>query len=247
MSAETFTRLADSIAAMTPHPSVLLHGLGEPLLDPQLESRIRQLRERNIQRAGFATNGRLMGSARARSIIGAGASLIEFSFNSLGDTEVLGNIMNFLDWRDALESSARVQVYYILTPQNRHALKAYMVYFAEHLRGGWDSLRVGEQHNFGGRYPSKILPSRVPCWHRKRSLVYHWDGRKAMCCADVHCESRPWLRCHRCNIPNADNVVLCGPGMYRQYLASRPPAWAKRLAKSACRWRAWRWAVEQVT
>ena len=51
---------------------VHLHNLGEPLLDRQLEDKIRYAKERKIKKVRIFTNGSLLTASRSRSLIQAG-------------------------------------------------------------------------------------------------------------------------------------------------------------------------------
>jgi putative metalloenzyme radical SAM/SPASM domain maturase len=84
MSLETFDRLAPAF----PHlESLVLNGIGEPLLHPQLEefiSRARSLLPENAW-VGFQSNGMLLSDERAASLIDAGLDRICISLDTVSD------------------------------------------------------------------------------------------------------------------------------------------------------------------
>jgi putative metalloenzyme radical SAM/SPASM domain maturase len=84
MSLETFERLAPAF----PHlDSLVLNGIGEPLLHPQLEefiSRARALLPENAW-VGFQSNGMLLTDERATSLIDAGLDRICISLDTVSD------------------------------------------------------------------------------------------------------------------------------------------------------------------
>ncbi len=84
MSPETFASLAPAF----PHlDSLILNGIGEPLLHPDLESFISQARRLLPEHAtiGFQTNGMLLTDERARSLVSAGLDRVCLSLDSVCD------------------------------------------------------------------------------------------------------------------------------------------------------------------
>ncbi len=82
MSQETFSML---LPAMQRADAVILNGIGEPLLHPELESFIRQAKEHIPESGwvGFQSNGTLLTPARAESLLAAGVDRICLSVDSL--------------------------------------------------------------------------------------------------------------------------------------------------------------------
>jgi len=84
MSPETFATLAPAF----PHlDSLVLNGIGEPLLHPQLESFIAQARDLLPDHAtvGFQSNGMLLTDERARSLVDAGLDRVCLSLDTVSD------------------------------------------------------------------------------------------------------------------------------------------------------------------
>jgi putative metalloenzyme radical SAM/SPASM domain maturase len=84
MSGDTFERL---IPAFPYLESLVLNGIGEPLLHPQLESFIERARSRLPERAwiGFQSNGMLLTDERAAGLVAAGLDRICISLDSVSD------------------------------------------------------------------------------------------------------------------------------------------------------------------
>src|SRR5512135_2406809 len=84
MSTETFERLAPAF----PHlDSLVLNGIGEPLLHPHLEmiiSRARSLLPENAW-VGFQSNGMALSDDRAASLVDAGLDRICISLDAVSD------------------------------------------------------------------------------------------------------------------------------------------------------------------
>ena len=84
MSMETFERLAPAF----PHlESLVLNGIGEPLLHPQLEEFISRARDLLPEKAwvGFQSNGMLLTDERAASLVDAGLDRICISLDTMSD------------------------------------------------------------------------------------------------------------------------------------------------------------------
>ena len=82
LTAETFARLAPAF----PHlDALVLSGIGEPLLHPQLESFIRTAKDAMPVESwvGFQSNGLLLDEARARSLVNAGLDRVCLSVDAV--------------------------------------------------------------------------------------------------------------------------------------------------------------------
>ncbi len=84
MTAETFERLVASFPYLE---SLVLNGIGEPLLHPELESFIERARGRLPENAwiGFQSNGMLLNDERAAALVAAGLDRICISLDTVSD------------------------------------------------------------------------------------------------------------------------------------------------------------------
>ncbi len=84
MSADTFERLVPSFPYLE---SLVLNGIGEPLLHPELESFIKRARGRLPENAwiGFQSNGMMLNDERAEALVAAGLDRICISLDSVSD------------------------------------------------------------------------------------------------------------------------------------------------------------------
>jgi putative metalloenzyme radical SAM/SPASM domain maturase len=75
MSADTFARLAPALGGVE---ALILNGIGEPLLHPQLEAFVEAAKREMPARGwvGFQTNGQLLGPRRARALADAGVDRV---------------------------------------------------------------------------------------------------------------------------------------------------------------------------
>ncbi len=127
MSAQTF----DQVKALLPSNAVVMFsGLGDSLLNAQLEGFVAALTERQIS-ACVITNGIRLTAERQRSLIDAGLSQIQVSVHGLdvetlarivprgaNPTRVLANLEALAKQRPA---TLRVRLNFVETPDNAHA------------------------------------------------------------------------------------------------------------------------------
>ena len=81
MTMSTFQRLVPAFPMLE---TLLLNGIGEPLLHPRLEAFV-QLAKEHLQekaRVGFQTNGTLLTPERARSLLAAGTNIVCLSVDA---------------------------------------------------------------------------------------------------------------------------------------------------------------------
>jgi len=100
MSFETFEKILPCLSTVD---QLILNGIGEPLLHPDLEKMIAAARKAMPKNSsiGFQTNGGLLTAGRARKLIESGISTVCFSLDSLVKTEMNGTC-------EALPSVSRV-------------------------------------------------------------------------------------------------------------------------------------------
>lgn len=197
MSMDLFERIADKVAEIKPSPLVVLNFLGEPLLDKQLEKRIRALKERGVETIGFNSNFSLMTPSRARSILETGLSYVEVSFESLRKEvyekirvglvfeTVLENILSFFKIRDELGLGTVIRPMFIEQEATRDEMDHYIAYFSRLIdRSKGDEIRIYQRHNFGGHCSSEFERRRPSCGLIWNSLIILNDGEVSLCCGD---------------------------------------------------------------
>jgi MoaA/NifB/PqqE/SkfB family radical SAM enzyme len=133
LSYEHFRRIVDQFPAIE---RVVLHGLGEPLLNEELPRMIRHLKARGAY-VLFNSNGVLLTGARGQALTDAG--LDEYRLSMDGATRdtyarirgvdafdtVLGNVRAFMDRQRAQEASApAVSLWFTAMRENLHELPA---------------------------------------------------------------------------------------------------------------------------
>ncbi len=124
MSAEIF----DALAPAFPHlEALILNGIGESLLHPQLEALIRRAKARMPAGSwvGFQTNGMLLNGSRAESLVDAGLDRICLSMDAISP-ESFSSIRNGGEMsgvESALSTLGRAQRGRVWPSYTAHALR----------------------------------------------------------------------------------------------------------------------------
>ena len=165
-----------------------LHNFGEPLLDANLEDRIRLVKQKCRVYTKIFTNGSLLTSDRAQRLLDSGIDEIKISVDGstpeqfeatrrpLKWLEVEENIKGLIKTRDSLKSRTRIYVT-CCTNHSATSLIHFPVEFA-----------LGPKHNWGGQHGNKTDGKFIKCNRLWRTFTILVDGRVAQCHADVHGE-----------------------------------------------------------
>ena len=206
MKQDTFDRIAAEIKDYGDWiERVTIQLDGEPLMDRSLESRIRTLKSVGIKLVAFATNGSLMTSRRAESIIKSGVDEVSFSVDGasketfekirlrLNFDKVVKNALGFVQLRDHMESNTRVRVRMTIQPENQDEFDDFMSFWRGKL-GPNDSVYGKVLHTWANSdrnyslaegYDFALL-NESPCSSPWTSLVILTDGRVLLCCCDYN-------------------------------------------------------------
>lgn len=126
---------------------LILNGIGEPLLHPELDKMIGAARKVMPEGSliGFQTNGLLMTAERARGLIESGLSTVCFSLDSLAESEVIGTckalpsvclVSNGLQHLQDAARSSGTQFSYglevVVSSSNIHELPEMVTWALEH-------------------------------------------------------------------------------------------------------------------
>ena len=179
--------------------SVNLTFFGEPMLDPELEKKIRYTVKKEMK-VGFFTNASLMTKDRSVEIIKAGVSDIVVSMDSMNKETYEGirknlkydivrkNILDFLDARKELKSDVKVCMAAVLMDENYDELREYYKFWNSKV----DSINLVNMQNRSGSFNKESKKSlfykkdliREPCRLLWSSMVIDWNGEVVLCCND---------------------------------------------------------------
>jgi radical SAM protein with 4Fe4S-binding SPASM domain len=165
---------------------VHLHNFGEPLLDADLEDKIKLVKQKCRVRTKIFTNGSLLTSDRINRLLNSGIDEIKISIDGstpkefeqirppLKWSEIYNNIKALIETRNILELKTRIYITGC-TGQSVRNLFDFPIDFA-----------IGPKHNWGGQYGDEKAGRFVRCNRLWRTFTILVDGMVAQCHADVH-------------------------------------------------------------
>lgn len=197
MKMDLLETIAAQIDALPRHPNVVLHFLGEPLMDKRLEDRIRILKQTSAASVSFSTNSQLLTEARARSILESGVDYVELPIESFDKTTyenirrdlhfetVKENIERFIRLRDEMDKPTRVIPLFISQDTNAHERDAWLDHFGGLIdRSRGDQIRLYSLHNFAGWTEAETPASSTKCAQLWDMFVILNNGDVPLCCGD---------------------------------------------------------------
>src|SRR5210317_1490895 len=128
MDQAAYERSIDEVAALGAE-QIVLTGFGEPMLDRRLEDKIRYAKSKGL-RTYIITNGSALTPKRASALLLAGLDEMRVSFYGMGAKtynavmrglefdRTIKNLMHFLTVRRSLDVECKVQLSYLVLPEN---------------------------------------------------------------------------------------------------------------------------------
>lgn len=177
---------------------IVLTGFGEPMLDKRLELKIKYAKSKGLS-TYIISNGSILNSKRARTILEAGLDEIRISFygmtpetynavmQGLDFNKTMTGMMEFLRLRDELGAKTKIQVSYLEMEEN----KADTGKFREFWESIVDAIEIWRPHNFGdGRdYRDRVeeIEIKNTCGRPENGpLQIQWNGEVIPCCYDYN-------------------------------------------------------------
>jgi MoaA/NifB/PqqE/SkfB family radical SAM enzyme len=174
---------------------VVLTGFGEPMLDKRLEDKIRYAKSKGL-RTYIITNGSALTPKRATTLLMAGLDEMRVSFygmesgtynavmRGLDFNKTINNLMHFLSVRKTLDIDCKVQLSYLVLPENEKDVDEFISFWTDKV----DFLEVWKPHNFGdGRDFRERTGKKTSCGRPDNGpLQIQWDGTVIPCCYDYN-------------------------------------------------------------
>jgi organic radical activating enzyme len=197
MDQAAYERSIDEVVALGAK-KVVLTGFGEPMLDKRLELKIAYAKSKGLG-TYIISNGSILNSKRARTILEAGLDEIRVSFygmqpatynavmQGLDFDKTIKGMTEFLRLRDELGAKTRVQVSYLEMEEN----KIDTGRFREYWESRADAIEIWRPHNFGdGRsYRERVdeVEVKTSCGRPENGpLQIQWNGEVIPCCYDYN-------------------------------------------------------------
>jgi sulfatase maturation enzyme AslB (radical SAM superfamily) len=186
-----------------------LFGLGEPLLDPHLMTRIRHAKSLGFRSIAISTNAELLTSAKQEGLLESGIDTVIFSIDGIqAEThesirrklhfkKVLENCESMIRRRDLGNHPTRFVLRFIRQTANLSEWPGFVDYWSNRLSAERNDLIIGyDAHSWSGAVTSKEAHlqdvARDPylealsCWHVFDHLVVLADGTVPLCSEDWH-------------------------------------------------------------
>ncbi len=197
MNQEKYEKSIDEVVGLGAK-KVVLTGFGEPMLDRKLEKKIAYAKSKGLE-TYFITNGSVLTDKRARGILEAGLDEMRVSFYGMGsDTynavmqgleyeKTKEGLLSFLELRDSLGASTKVQLSYLVLPENEKDTEDFRNYWEPKV----EALEIWKPHNFGDgkdyRERSEDSSAKTTCGRPDSGpLQIQWNGEVVPCCYDYN-------------------------------------------------------------
>jgi len=184
----------DEVVAMGA-TQVVLTGFGEPMLDVNLERKIAYAKSKGL-RTYIITNGSALTEKRGYLLLQAGLDEMRVSFygmksrtynavmRGLEYDRTVKNLMTFLAVRNSLEIDCKIQLSYLILPENAEDVQAFIDFWEPKV----DAIEVWKPHNWGdGRdYRERTQEKRTCGRPENGPLQIQWNGEVIPCCYDYN-------------------------------------------------------------
>ena len=197
MDQKAYEKSIDEVVALGAQ-KIVLTGFGEPMLDKRLELKISYAKSKGLS-TYIISNGSVLNSKRARSILEAGLDEIRVSFygmrpetynavmQGLDFDRTMSGMLEFLRLRNEMKASTRVQISYLELDEN----KSDTGLFREFWEPKVDAIEIWRPHNFGDgrdyRFREEAVEVKTTCGRPENGpLQIQWNGEVIPCCYDYN-------------------------------------------------------------
>ena len=197
MEQKAYEKSIDEVVALGAQ-KIVLTGFGEPMLDKRLELKISYAKSKGLS-TYIISNGSVLNSKRARSILEAGLDEIRVSFygmrpetynavmQGLDFDKTMTGMLEFLRLRKEMKAGTRVQISYLELDEN----KSDTGLFREFWEPKVDAIEIWRPHNFGDgrdyRLRAEMVEVKTTCGRPENGpLQIQWNGEVIPCCYDYN-------------------------------------------------------------
>lgn len=199
-----FEKIVDELRAYTDWiEGVTIQWMGEPLLDRNLEDRIRKLKEAGIKKVMLSTNASLLNENMCENLLVAGLDDLRMSIDSikketfqvvrrgLNYETVMENALNAIRIRDKVRPQTQIRIRMIDLKETHDEIKEWLKFWNEHLREG-DLAQVMPQHTTALWNNNTAVREHwidEPCVSLFSTAVISAQGRVGLCCIDTELDN----------------------------------------------------------
>jgi len=197
MDQELYEKSIDEVALLGAE-KVVLTGFGEPMLDKKLELKIKYAKSKGLS-TYIISNGSVLNSKRARSILEAGLDEIRVSFYGMQEksynsvmkgldfNKTISGMMDFINLRKELGAKTKIQVSYLEMEENKEDTGLFKEFWESKV----DAIEIWRPHNFGDgrdyRERHESLEVKTSCGRPENGpLQIQWNGEVIPCCYDYN-------------------------------------------------------------
>ena len=197
MDQQLYEKSIDEVALLGAE-KVVLTGFGEPMLDKKLELKIKYAKSKGLS-TYIISNGSVLNSKRARSILEAGLDEIRVSFYGMQEksynsvmkgldfNKTISGMMDFITLRKELGAKTKIQVSYLEMEENKEDTGLFKEFWESKV----DAIEIWRPHNFGDgrdyRERHESLEVKTTCGRPENGpLQIQWNGEVIPCCYDYN-------------------------------------------------------------
>jgi len=197
MDQSLYEKSIDEVALLGAE-KVVLTGFGEPMLDKKLELKIQYAKSKGLS-TYIISNGSVLNSKRARSILEAGLDEIRVSFYGMQEksynsvmqgldfNKTMSGMMDFINLRSELGAKTKIQVSYLEMEENKEDTGLFREFWESKV----DAIEIWRPHNFGDgrdyRERHESLEVKKSCGRPENGpLQIQWNGEVIPCCYDYN-------------------------------------------------------------
>jgi hypothetical protein len=197
MDQKLYEKSIDEIALLGAE-KVVLTGFGEPMLDKKLELKIQYAKSKGLS-TYIISNGSVLNSKRARSILEAGLDEIRVSFYGMQEksynavmkgldfNKTISGMLDFISLRNELGAKTKIQVSYLEMEENKEDTGLFKEFWESKV----DAIEIWRPHNFGDgrdyRERHQSLEIKTTCGRPENGpLQIQWNGEVIPCCYDYN-------------------------------------------------------------
>lgn len=230
MSTITFEQILTKFLPYIGHLKfTTIHGLGEPLVDKDIVSKVQIAKSLGFPSIGFATNAAFLDEQVSKNLITAGLDTIIFSIDGVEKQthesirigidfeEVVSNVIKFIDLRNEL-GTTKIIVRMIRQELNSSEWPSYQEFWTNRLDSNFgDQVSVFDVHNWGGgeihTNTLKACNSGNPiiCTDIYERFIVYADGNTGFCCGD----DKGWFKLG--NVLNEDPIDIYNSSKFNEY------------------------------
>jgi len=207
MSFELFKYIVDKMIPFKENITKFdLWGLGEPLLDKNIASKIRYAKDKGFQNLAIATNVDLLNSEIVTQLYQAKLDTILFSIDGVTKQthesirintnfeRVIENANNAIKIRNENNYKTRFVFRFIRQEKNKNEWQGFKEYWKKRISKKYEDIIICyNRHTWGGELKDFVSPvlnhnicTEKPCHHIFDRLIILWDGTVPLCCSDLH-------------------------------------------------------------